>query len=92
MLARQNLLQLPKSVKPWLNWAKYVHLEACVCTVQGSYLTLGMARTPEQWIWAGSLLGGGAALAGAYWLYTLSTDANKRKQYKKAFDEVSKYQ
>lgn len=60
--------------------------------LQGSYASLGMVRTPEQWIWAGSLLGGGAALAGAYWLYTVSTDANKRKQYKRAFDEVSKYQ
>lgn len=63
----------------------------CCDVLQGSYLTLGMVRTPEQWIWAGSVLGGGAALAGAYYLYTASTDANKRKQYRRAFDEVSKY-
>lgn len=61
-------------------------------SVQGSYLSLGMARTPEQWVWAGTLLGGGAALAGAYYLYTVTTSASKRKQYNRAFDEVSKYQ
>lgn len=58
--------------------------------VQGSYLSLGMVRTPEQWMWAGSTVGGAAALLGGYWAYTLATDANKRKKYKQALEEVTK--
>ena len=58
--------------------------------VQGSYLSLGMVRTPEQWMWAGSTVGGAAALLGGYWAYTVATDANKRKKYRQALEEVTK--
>ncbi|DBB01861.1 hypothetical protein WJX77_003166 [Trebouxia sp. C0004] len=56
----------------------------------GSYLSLGTVRTPEQWMWAGSSVGGGALLLGGYWAYTIATDANKRKKYRKALEEVTK--
>ena len=62
----------------------------CFPLVQGSYLSLGMVRTPEQWVWAGSTIGGAAALLGGYWAYTLATDANKRKKYRRALEEVTK--
>lgn len=58
--------------------------------VQGSYLSLGMVRTPEQWLWAGSTVGGAAALLGGYWAFTVATDANKRKKYRQALEEVTK--
>lgn len=61
-----------------------------VSHMQGSYLSLGTVRTPEQWMWAGSTVGAGAALLGGYWAYTLSTDANKRKKYRQALEEVTK--
>ncbi|KAL3158808.1 hypothetical protein ABBQ32_011534 [Trebouxia sp. C0010 RCD-2024] len=56
----------------------------------GSYLSLGMVRTPEQWLWAGSTVGGAAALLGGYWAFTVATDANKRKKYRQALEEVTK--
>lgn len=60
------------------------------CSVQGSYLSLGTIRTPEQWIYAGSMLGGAIVLLGAYYAYIIATDANKRKKYRKALEEVTK--
>lgn len=56
----------------------------------GSYLSLGTIRTPEQWIYAGSMLGGAIVLLGAYYAYIIATDANKRKKYRKALEEVTK--
>jgi len=41
-------------------------------------------------MWAGSTIGGGALLLGAYWAYTIATDANKRKKYRRALEEVTK--
>jgi len=61
-----------------------------ILMLQGSYLSLGTVRTPEQWMWAGSSVGGGALLLGGYWAYTIATDANKRKKYRKALEEVTK--
>lgn len=58
----------------------------------GSYLSLGFVRTPEQWKWAGITVGGSTVLLGSWWAYTVATDANKRKKYKRALEEVTKYQ
>ena len=41
-------------------------------------------------MWAGSTVGGAAALLGGYWAYTVATDANKRKKYRQALEEVTK--
>ena len=59
--------------------------------MQGAYATGGMLTTPEHWkngFYAMLALGG---LSGAFWVYTAWQDASKKVNYRKALEEVTKY-